>query len=140
MYSSFVVHRDPRYFKNPLQVIPERWMTGKTIGLENSLNKDEEDYGDITAFAGFGLKARLCIGQNVATSLFTLYLARVSLKILKVVDELNKGFIQRIPSFNFYIHHLQLVRNFKLRSGLPEAEMKTVLYPTQAGPLHLEIR
>lgn len=69
MYSTYVAHRDPRYFSEPLKILPERW-----------INKDDNSgiRCDATAFAPFGLKARTCLGQHLASSIFILYIANVS--------------------------------------------------------------
>lgn len=54
LMSQWVMHRDPRYYEDPLEFRPERWLDGST----NMLPK--------YAYFPFGGGPRLCIGQSFA--------------------------------------------------------------------------
>lgn len=58
--SPYCVHRDPRYFENPLDFSPERWNTGSP---------------DDGAYFPFGMGPRHCLGESVAWKQLTLLLA-----------------------------------------------------------------
>ena len=54
LISQFVTHRDPRYFQNPDEFIPERWVDG----FEKSLPRG--------AYFPFGAGTRKCLGDQFA--------------------------------------------------------------------------
>ncbi|MER3483773.1 MAG: cytochrome P450, partial [Meiothermus sp.] len=74
--SQWVVHRDPRWYENPLEFRPERWADG----LEKRIPK--------YAYFPFGGGPRMCIGNNFALMEAPLILATVAQKYrLRVLEE-----------------------------------------------------
>jgi cytochrome P450 len=68
LMSQWVMHRDPRYFEEPLEFRPERWLDG----LEDRLPRG--------AYFPFGDGPRRCIGQNFALMELALATAVVAQK------------------------------------------------------------
>jgi cytochrome P450 len=64
--SQWVMHRDPRFFENPTEFIPERWL--------NNLEKNLPPF----VYFPFGGGPRLCIGQSLAITEMTLILAMLA--------------------------------------------------------------
>ena len=64
--SQWVMHRDPRFFENPTEFIPERWL--------NNLEKNLPPF----VYFPFGGGPRLCIGQSLAMTEMTLVLAMLA--------------------------------------------------------------
>jgi len=75
--SQWVMHRDPRFFEQPEQFIPERWLDG----LEHRLPPG--------AYFPFGDGPRRCIGQGFAQLETALVIAAIAQKFS---FRLNKGF------------------------------------------------
>ncbi|ODN01695.1 1,25-dihydroxyvitamin D(3) 24-hydroxylase, mitochondrial [Orchesella cincta] len=111
MYSTYVTNRDPRYFADPMKVWPERWLESRKqkVGTE-PLKTTQSPVCDTAAFGSFGLGKRVCIGNHLATAIFTMYLANLVRNFKMTSDE------------------------------LPEPTMRTVLYPSKPGLVRLEIR
>ncbi len=64
--SQWVMHRDPRYYEDPLKFRPERWLDGSTSMLPGY------------AYFPFGGGPRLCIGQSFAKMEAVLLLATIA--------------------------------------------------------------
>jgi cytochrome P450 len=64
--SQWVMHRDPRYYEDPLEFRPERWLDGSTSMLPRY------------AYFPFGGGPRLCIGQSFAKMEAVLLLATIA--------------------------------------------------------------
>jgi len=64
--SQWVMHRDPRYYEDPLEFRPERWLDGSTSMLPKY------------AYFPFGGGPRLCIGQSFAKMEAVLLLATIA--------------------------------------------------------------
>jgi cytochrome P450 len=64
--SQWVMHRDPRYYEEPVEFRPERWGDGSTVGLPKY------------AYFPFGGGPRLCIGQSFAKMEAVLLLATIA--------------------------------------------------------------
>lgn len=73
--SSWVVHRDPRFYENPLQFKPERW----TPQFEREL--------PLCAYFPFGRGARSCVAGALSTVILRLMLATVVRRFRPFVDE-----------------------------------------------------
>jgi cytochrome P450 len=73
--AQWIVHRDPRWFGDPLKFIPERW--------ENDLGKRLPRF----AYFPFGGGPRQCIGNSFALMEATLILATVAQKFRFRLDE-----------------------------------------------------
>ncbi|CAL8083062.1 unnamed protein product [Orchesella dallaii] len=86
MYSSYVAHRDPRYFAEPLKVWPERWLEiNKNKGKSSA--KTQSQICDSSALGTFGQGKRLCVGQHLVTSMLTMYIANLVRNFKLTSDE-----------------------------------------------------
>jgi cytochrome P450 len=71
--SPFVLHRDPRYFPQPLRFMPERWLLSQQS--TDSVPASEANRG---AYFPFGAGPRSCIGESFAWMEGTLVLATLA--------------------------------------------------------------
>ena len=67
MASPFVTHRDARYFHEPLQFRPERWLSAEAAATRPRL-----------AYFPFGAGPRVCIGEGFAWLEATLVLGTLA--------------------------------------------------------------
>lgn len=65
VFSPYVIHRDPRYYRDPECFRPERWTTGETRNLPDG------------AYVPFGAGPRGCIGPHFALMEITVALATI---------------------------------------------------------------
>ena len=87
--SAYCIHHDPKYFPNPWEFKPERWIAdyGTGISAENVQTAR-------AAFFAFSLGGSGCVGKGVAYQEMSIALARVIYKFdfrLKAGDETGAG-------------------------------------------------
>ncbi|HMZ35582.1 MAG TPA: cytochrome P450 [Leptospiraceae bacterium] len=70
----FITHRDSRFFENPDEFQPERWLDGKEKNLPRF------------AFFPFGGGQRMCVGSNLAMMEAVLCLAQITKRVKLTLD------------------------------------------------------
>ncbi|KAI9703016.1 MAG: hypothetical protein M1820_006007 [Bogoriella megaspora] len=83
--SYFAICRDSRYFRDPLEFRPERWLPTDHPKYDAKFAND-----DLKSFFPFGLGPRACTGKEIAWSQIRLFLAKVlwtfDLELLRGAD------------------------------------------------------
>ncbi len=78
LFSSYVLHRDPRWHRDPERFAPERWLNGTTDGLPRC------------AYVPFGAGPRYCPGANLAFVELVLTTATVARRVrLRLPDKVR---------------------------------------------------
>ncbi len=99
VFSQWNMHRDPRYFQDPLKFDPDRW---KTL--------TEHDLSFV--YFPFGAGPRICIGKEFATMEAILILATLYQKC--ELEVLHEGPLELIPSITIRPRHPLNTRIHKL--------------------------
>jgi cytochrome P450 len=73
--SPFVTHRDERFFPDPLQFKPERWLSDET---DHEAIRETKQTRPRLAYFPFGAGPRACIGEGFAWMEGTLVLATLA--------------------------------------------------------------
>lgn len=89
--NQWTVHRDPRFYKEPLAFQPQRWVDG----LERTLPR--------YAFFPFGGGPRLCIGLSFAMMEARLVLATLARRFR--LERLTQGEVELLPSITLRPRH-----------------------------------
>ena len=77
MFSPYITHRDPRFYKEPDRFIPERWD-------DSEANRQRHTF----AYLPFGGGPRTCIGQNISWVILTVVAAALISKFdLEIIDK-----------------------------------------------------
>ena len=66
LFSTYTMCRDPKYFTNPDEFIPERW-----------LRNEVREFSPFTSLP-FGFGTRSCVGRRIAENMIYLTVANVS--------------------------------------------------------------
>jgi cytochrome P450 len=71
--ATHTIHRNPKYWADPLQFKPERWLAAERqdVTRESNLNRSKK------AYAPFSLGPRACVGRSLALSQIMLLFARL---------------------------------------------------------------
>jgi len=118
MFSPYVAHRDPRYFDNPTEFKPERWLTSKIEELPRF------------AYFPFGGGPRVCIGNHFA-------LMETSLVLAVVLAQVE---LQPVPGFRMELEPSVTLRPRNgflalIRRRRPVAPRKSARPARLDGPL-----
>ncbi|KAL7271877.1 hypothetical protein RUND412_005340 [Rhizina undulata] len=106
--ASYSIHRNPKYFEDPLTYRPERWLKEDGNGLDLNM------YG---AFAPFSIGSRGCIGKRVAYIEAELTLARLMWAF--EAKYVSGGVEDRIPNDEY-----MLVDHFSAQRDGPVVEFE----------------
>jgi cytochrome P450 len=121
LVSPYVMQRDPRFFRNPAQFRPERWLSGETSALPRF------------AYFPFGGGPRVCIGSHFATLeaglLLALLVSHVELRCVPGFRVQIEAAVTLRPRTGLRM----LVRRRRRRQALPRSSARPAAEFSTAG-------
>lgn len=101
----YSIHRQERYYREPTEYVPERWMEGATCQTETTSWSSTKESVEVArrAFCPFSIGPRGCIGKSMAFMEMRLTIARMmflfDLELSDRVGEDNGGHLALVDHF-----------------------------------------